>query len=74
MKKTGMRLTLYLPDDLAREAKASGLNLSRTLREAVDRQLHGDAGTNVNVERVGRVVDVTVSIPVETLRALTDGG
>ncbi len=72
MNKTGMRLTVYLPDELGREAKASGMNLSRTFREAVDRHLHGDAGTNVELQRSGGVVDVTVSIPVETLRTLTD--
>jgi hypothetical protein len=72
MKKTGMRLTVYLPDELGQAAKASGMNLSRTFREAVERHLYGDAGTNVEVQRAGRVVDVTVSVPVETLRALTD--
>ncbi len=33
-----MDITVYLPDDLARRAKSAGINLSRTLRDAIQAQ------------------------------------
>ena len=54
LKKRGVRVTVYLPDDLRNRAKAEGLNLSRLLRDAVERQLDGEARTaGVELERVG---------------------
>jgi hypothetical protein len=50
----------------AREAK---LNLSRILRDGVERELRGDgAGPTVEVERVGSSVEMRVSVPVDVLR------
>lgn len=34
-----MDITVYLPDDLGAQAKAAGINLSRTLRDAITEEL-----------------------------------
>jgi hypothetical protein len=67
------RVTLYLPSPLREEAAAAGLNLSRLLREAVERELHGDApGIRASGRRVKGAVELTVLVPVETMRGFTD--
>lgn len=70
-KDTRVRFTVYLPDPLGQRAKAAGINLSRTLRDAVERELRtdGEAAPAVTVDRVGDSVEVRVSVPAETLRA-----
>ena len=69
LKKRGVRVTVYLPDDLRNRAKAEGLNLSRLLRDAVERQLDGEARTaGVELERVGDSIELRVNVPVQVLR------
>ena len=66
---TGVRVTVYMPDDLRNRAQAAGLNLSRLLRDAVERELRGDAPSPaVELERVGSSIEVRVSVPVAELR------
>jgi hypothetical protein len=73
VKKPRMRVTLYLPDELREQANAAGLNLSRLLREAVERELHGDApGIRSSGRRVQQSVELTVTVPLETIRGLLD--
>ncbi len=69
----GVRVTLYLPDELRTQAKAAGLNLSALLRRAVEAELRGDrAASTVELDRVGRSIEVRVSVPVEELRSRLD--
>jgi post-segregation antitoxin (ccd killing protein) len=68
-----MRLTLYLPDELGQRAKDADLNLSRLLREAVERELRGEAqGPAVEIERHGASVEIRVGLPVDDLREHID--
>jgi hypothetical protein len=69
-KKARVRFTVYLPDDLGERAKAAGINLSRTLRDAVENELRadGEPAPSVTVDRVGDSVELHVSLPVEALR------
>jgi post-segregation antitoxin (ccd killing protein) len=69
--RKGVRVTLYLPDDLRERARAANLNLSALLRDAVERRLAGDATPTVQIERVGDSVEVRVAVPVEALRTHT---
>ena len=58
-----------LPDSLGQRAKDAGLNLSRLLRDAVERELCGEAAAPaVAVERVGTSVEVRISVPADDLR------
>lgn len=69
----GVRVTLYLPDDLRARASKAGLNLSALLRRAVEAELRGDqAAPTVDLERVGQAVEVRVSLPVDELRRRLD--
>jgi hypothetical protein len=71
-KKTRVRFTVYLPDPLGEQAKAAGINLSRTLRDAVERELRGEAAMPaVVIDRAGDSVELRVSVPLETLRELS---
>jgi hypothetical protein len=73
VKKPRMRVTLYLPDELREQANKAGLNLSRLLREAVERELHSEApGIRSSGRRVKQSVELTVSVPIETIRGLID--
>ena len=64
-----MRVTVYLPDDLREQARAANLNLSRIVRDGVERELRGDeAAPTVEVERKGSSVELRVGVPVEVLR------
>ncbi|HEY5889461.1 MAG TPA: type II toxin-antitoxin system CcdA family antitoxin [Acidimicrobiia bacterium] len=36
------RVNVYLPDDLAAETKAAGLNVSKITQEALKRELHSE--------------------------------
>lgn len=64
-KKSSVRVTVYLPDDLRRHAKEAGLNLSQLLRRAVETELQGDSPMPaVSVERTDDVIEVRVSFPV----------
>lgn len=68
-KPRGVRVTLYLPDDLRKQAADAGLNLSALLRRAVEAELRGDqAAPTVDVERAGETVEVRVSLPADELR------
>ena len=69
--RTGVRVTLYLPDELREQARAANLNLSALLRDAVERRLRGEAMPTVQTERVGDAVELRVSVPVDTLRKMT---
>jgi post-segregation antitoxin (ccd killing protein) len=73
VKKPRMRVTLYLPDELRERANKAGLNLSGLLREAVERELRGDApGIRSSGRRVKQSVELTVTVPIETVRELID--
>lgn len=65
----GVRVTLYLPDDLRERARAANLNLSRILRDAVERELRGDRpGPSVGLERQGDAIEMRVTVPLDELR------
>ena len=64
----GVRVTLYLPDELRERARAANLNLSRLLRDAVERELGAEAPGTVQLERVGGSIELRVSVPIEQLR------
>ena len=69
MNTKRVRFTVYLPDGLGQSAKDAGLNLSRLLRDAVERELRGDApGPAVEVERVGTSIEVRITVPADDLR------
>ena len=71
MNKPRMRVTLYLPDDMRQRAADAGLNLSRLLRESVERELEGEApGIRTSARRVKGNVELTVTVPVEAVREL----
>jgi Post-segregation antitoxin CcdA len=71
-KRRGVRVTVYLPDELRQQARSAGLNLSRILRDGVERELRGDAPSPaVEVERVGGSVELRISVPVDLLRKQT---
>lgn len=75
MNPNRVRFTVYLPDGLGQRAKDAGLNLSRLLRDAVERELRGDAPpASVEVERVGASIEVRVSVPVRDLREQIGAG
>ena len=68
----GVRVTLYLPDELRERARAANLNLSRILRDGVERELRGEAtGPGIELERVGNTVQVRISVPLDALDKLT---
>jgi post-segregation antitoxin (ccd killing protein) len=69
--RRGVRVTLYLPDELREQARAAGINLSAELRAAVERRLRGEATPTVQAERVGDSVELRVSVPVNALRKLS---
>lgn len=48
------RVNVYLPDELAREAKAAGLNVSRVAQEALSSRL-AQAETDSWLERLERL-------------------
>jgi len=67
--KSAVRLTVYMPDELRERARAANLNLSRILRDSVERELRGDApAPGVEIERVGSAIELRVSVPVNALR------
>lgn len=67
--KRGVRVTLYLPDDLRDRARAANLNLSRLLRDAVERELRGERpAPTVEIDRAGGSVEIRVSVPVDEMR------
>ncbi|HEY5286207.1 MAG TPA: hypothetical protein VIJ50_03780 [Solirubrobacteraceae bacterium] len=69
LKTKSVRVTLYMPDELRERARAAGLNLSRILRDGVERELRGDAPSPaVELERVGGSIEVRVIVPVDDLR------
>jgi hypothetical protein len=69
MNPNRVRFTVYLPDGLGQRAKDAGLNLSRLLRDAVERELRGEApAPTVQVERVGTSIELRVSLPADDLR------
>jgi hypothetical protein len=69
VKNGSVRVTVYMPDELRERARKAKLNLSRLLRDAVERELRGDsAGPAVELERVGSSVELRVSVPVDVLR------
>jgi len=58
-----------MPDELRERARAANLNLSRILRDSVERELRGDApAPSVEIERVGNAIELRVSVPVNALR------
>jgi hypothetical protein len=64
-----VRVTVYLPDELRERAKAKNLNLSRLLRDAVERELSGEGATpGVELERVGGSIEVRVKVSAAELR------
>jgi hypothetical protein len=63
MKRTGVRRTIYLPDELAQRAKAADISSGRTLREAVEER--------PSEEPLGS--DLLVSLPVERLLQMLAG-
>ena len=68
-----MRVTVYLPDELRKRAGDAGLNLSRLLHEAVERELEGKTpGIRASARRVKQSVELTVTVPARTLQELTD--
>jgi hypothetical protein len=69
VKPGGVKVTLYLPDEIRIRAREAGLNLSALLRAAIERELRGE-GPEETVEayRVGDRVEIRVSIPAEALR------
>jgi hypothetical protein len=68
-RNNGVRLTVYLPDELRERARAANLNLSRILRDGVERELRGEApAPGVELERVGNAIEVRVSVPRDELR------
>ena len=74
VKRTRMpRVTLYLPHELREQASKAGLNLSRLLRDAVARELYAEPpGIRTSARRVRKTVELSVVVPVEALRELTD--
>jgi hypothetical protein len=69
LKTKSVRVTLYMPDDLRERARTAGLNLSRILRDGVERELRGDTPSPaVELERVGGSIEVRVIVPVDDLR------
>lgn len=70
-KRTGVRVTLYLPDELRERARKADLNLSGLLRDAVQRELRGDvaeegrpvAGAQVRARAVPGGMELTTFIP-----------
>ena len=67
--RNGVRVTVYLPDELRERARAAGINLSQTLRRAVERELADDAPSPaVEIERAGDSIELRVSVPVDVLR------
>jgi hypothetical protein len=70
--RRSVRVTRYLPDVLRERARAGNRNLSRILRDAVERELRGDGPSPaVEVECVGSWVALRVSAPVDMLREQT---
>ena len=66
---SSVRVTLYMPDDLRKQARAAGLNLSAILRRGVEQELRGEApAPGVEIERVGSSIELRVSVPVAELR------
>jgi hypothetical protein len=69
LNKRGVRVTVYLPDELRERARARNLNLSRLLRDAVERELRGEApAPAIDLERVGSSIELRVTLPVDELR------
>jgi hypothetical protein len=67
--RNGVRVTVYLPDEMRKRAADAGLNLSALLRRAVEAELRGEApAPGVEIERVGHAVELRVSVPVDALR------
>ena len=67
--RKGVRVTLYLPDELRERARKAGLNLSGILRRAVEQELRGETtGGDVELERVGDSIELRISVPVGELR------
>jgi hypothetical protein len=73
VNKTNVRVTLYMPDELRERARAADLNLSRILRDGVERELRGEApGPAVELERVGASIELRVRVPVDAVREHLD--
>ena len=69
-KKTGVRVTVYLPDALRKRAGDAGLNLSALLRAAVERELRGEGedarritGASVSRRQVPGGTELVVFVP-----------
>lgn len=72
MNTKRVRFTVYLPDGLGQRAKDAGLNLSRLLRDGVERELRGDQSPSVAIDRTDDSVDVRVRVPLDVLRDLLE--
>lgn len=69
VNKKAVRVTVYLPDALRERARAENLNLSRLLRDAVERELGGEAASpGVELERVGGSIELRVKVSAAELR------
>jgi post-segregation antitoxin (ccd killing protein) len=65
------RVNVYLPDDLAAEARSAGLNLSRVMQEALRREM-SRKGLHAWLEAVGRLAPIEIS--PEAVAAAVEGG
>lgn len=65
------RVNVYLPDELAREARAAGLNISRVAQDALSASLVQDE-TDRWIERLERLPRAEVS-HASVLQALDEG-
>ncbi len=65
------RVNVYLPDELAREARAAGLNISRVAQDALSASLAQDE-TDCWIEGLERLPRAEVS-HASVLRALDEG-
>jgi post-segregation antitoxin (ccd killing protein) len=69
------RVNVYLPDELAEEARAAGLNMSQLTQAALRRELAGRRTTawlgRVRDERPGSVTHEQVLLALDAVRAET---
>jgi hypothetical protein len=75
--RNGVRVTLYMPDELRRQAREAGVNLSRTLRAAVEQELRRDApepehitGARLSAQKAPGGVELTLFVPIAVWRRL----
>lgn len=67
------RVNVYLPDDLAAETKAAGLNVSHITQEALKRELQSERMAKWIAEvRILRPVDIDRQIVLDAIRGSKD--